>query len=86
MQSIKKEKGITLIVLVITIIVLGILTFVIATNITPYNNERTKVKFETDLGSLEEEINQYYARLREIPIINRYIISDEMKSYTNVNM
>ena len=69
------EKGITLITLVITIIVLMILTFTISVNIEDYTLKRAKNEFETDLLRLNEEINQYYSREKKLPIINKPTIA-----------
>ena len=68
----KNNKGITLISLVITIILLMILTFTVAINVENYNSEKIKSNFKSDIKTLEEEVNQYYARIKELPIANEY--------------
>ena len=65
---IKGQNGITLIILVITIILLAILTFTIMVNFKPYSNEKRRAAFESDARALKEEIDQYYARYGELPI------------------
>ena len=82
-----KNKGISLITLVITIIVLAILTFTMAVNINPYKNEKIKKDFETDLKRLEEKVSQYYTRTGELPIKNKYNVelTDEFLATRNVN-
>ena len=81
----REEKGITLITLSITIIVMAILAFSIAVNIEPYNNQNNKNDFETDIQRLTEEINQYYARVKEIPIINRFTNTSMLEGIKNIN-
>lgn len=81
----KNNKGITLITLVITIVVLVILTFSISVNIQQYGDIKIKNNFEHDITILEEEINQYYARNKELPILNKYTNTDTFKQYKNVN-
>lgn len=81
----KNEKGITLIVLIVTIIVLIILTFTITVNIDQYVKEKEKSNFEKDMLSLREEINQYYARVKELPIINRYTNLSMLNGIKNIN-
>ena len=73
----KSNKGITLITLTITIVILMILTFTLTINVSQYAEEKKKADFEKDIQSLKEEIHQYYARVKQIPIIN---------SYTNLSM
>lgn len=82
----KSQKGITLIALIITVVVLIILTFTVTINIDKYDNQNKKSNFETDIRMLKEEIDQYYAREKKLPIINKYsnssLIPNEVK---NVN-
>ena len=68
----KKQSGITLTALVITLVVLIILTFTIAINYRPYSNEKVKSNFKADVKELREEVDQYYARNHELPVINKY--------------
>lgn len=68
-EKLKSEKGITLVALVITIVILLILTGVTITgintsnNIVPYNN------MIADITLLEEKISMYYNKYGEIPIL-----------------
>lgn len=67
-MSVKIKKGISLVVLVITIIVMIILTgFVIAmtTNIIPSSREAS---FLSDLSILEDKIKEYYTNTGALPI------------------
>lgn len=81
----KNEKGITLLTLAITIAVLMILTFNITGNIGAYKEQKVKADFETDMQRLKEEINQYYARVKDIPIINRYTNTSMLQGIKNIN-
>lgn len=83
------EKGVTLITLVVTIIILMILTVTISVNVEDYKIRKMTNEFETDLLILNEEINQYYSREKELPIINKYdnevIVEIEKNSNDNEN-
>lgn len=81
----KSERGITLITLSVTIILLLILTFVITVNIEPYKEERAKTNFDIDMQRLNEEINQYFAREKELPIINPYTNLSMLEGIRNIN-
>ena len=79
------EKGITLISLVITIIILMILTFSVTVNIDNFANEDRRAKFQSDMRSLKEEIDQYYVREKKLPVINKYTNLSTIESVKNVN-
>lgn len=81
----KNQKGVTLITLSITIVVMIILTFTITVNIEPYKNQRIKTNFETDMKRLREEINQYYARVKELPTINKFTNTSMLEGIKNIN-
>ena len=81
----KNNKGVTLITLAITIAVLMILTFNITVNIGAYTEQKTKANFETDMQRLREEINQYYARVKDIPVINKYTNTSMLEGIKNIN-
>ena len=54
----RSEKGVTLIALTITIVVLIILSFTLVVNIEPYKERKAKTNFELDMQRLKEEISQ----------------------------
>lgn len=81
----KNNKGITLIALIITIVVLMILTFTITVNVDQYATQKIKANFEKDIKSLNEEINQYYARKKKLPIINKFSNISMLENIRNVN-
>lgn len=70
-EGISQDKGITLVSLIITIIILLILTGVTISNlsssseVTPYNNMIADIKL------LEDKISVYYNKYGEIPIIEK---------------
>jgi len=81
----KKENGVTLITLIITIIILIILTFTLSVNVDQIGEQNKRTRFESDLKSLQEEVNQYYARVKELPIINKYTNTSMLEEIKNVN-
>lgn len=81
----KSEKGITLLTLVITIVLMIILTFTISVNIQPYKEQRAKTNFEQDMQNLREEILQLYARTKWVPIRNPYTNTSMLEDIKNVN-
>lgn len=81
----KSEKGITLITLSITIIVLIILTTTMSINAPQFGEKNKKNKFENDIESLKEEIDQYYARNKTIPVINKYTNTSMLEKNVNDN-
>ena len=81
----KNQKGITLITLMITIVVLLILTFTVSVNISIYIEQRKITNFQSDIETLKEEISQYYARKKDIPIINRFTNTSMLEGIKNIN-
>lgn len=81
----RSEKAVTLITLTITIIVLIILTFTITINMDQLGNQNKKSDFETDVKSLKEEVDQYYAQNKKLPIINKFTDTSMLDEVKNVN-
>lgn len=81
----RNQKAVTLISLIITIAVMIILTFTITVNIEPYKNQKRRTNFETDMTRLKEEVSQYFARVKTIPIINRYTNTTMLDGIRNIN-
>ena len=81
----KDQKGITLITLVITMVVMLILTITISVNFGSYKMELEKANFEEDINSLREAVEHYYAQNKELPVINRYGYTTILTSTKNVN-
>ena len=85
MNILKKQNGVTLVALVITVILLIILTFTITLNVNQYDGQKIKSNFENDINSLNEEIAQYYIRTKTLPIINKYTNTTMLTGVKNVN-
>ena len=85
MKLIKSQKGVTLIVLVITIVVLGVLSFTVIANIDGLTSARNKTNFEEDINKLAEAVEQYYARNKELPIANIYTNTSMLEGIKNTN-
>lgn len=84
-SKMKNERGISLITLSITILLLIILTFTLTVNIEPYRDEKAKTNFEIDMQRLNEEINQYFARVKQLPISRQYTNTSMLEGIKNVN-
>lgn len=81
----KSQKGVTLITLILTIVIILILTFTFTINIVPYKEQKMKSNFENDIQTLNEEINQYYTRVKKIPILNAYENISMLEGIRNLN-
>ena len=81
----RNNRGITLITLVFTLIILIILSFTMLINLEQYAGKKRKANFEEDMQTLKEEISQYYARNKELPIINKYTNISMLDYSTNKN-
>lgn len=71
-KYLKSNKGITLMTLTLTIVVMMILTFTVSININTYIERNNRINLETDIIKLKEEIDYYYSKNKELPIINKY--------------
>lgn len=71
-KNLKSNKGITLITLVITIVVMLILSFTISINANNYIERTKKANLDTDLQRLQEKVEIYYSKNKEIPMLNKY--------------
>lgn len=85
MELLNKNKGITLISLIITIIILLILVTTTSVNIGNYKDKKEKVDFQNDMQRLEEGITQYYAREKKLPIRNKYTNTAMLEDIKNKN-
>lgn len=65
----KSEKGITLILLVITIIVLGLISVTVSVNISQINKLTSYTKFKADMEKLNEAVSIAYKNLNDISTI-----------------
>lgn len=81
MINIKENKGITLVSLVITIIIILILTGVTTRNFSISNEEAKYNKMISDIKLLNDKILVYYNKYEEIPITDRQITIDGIVYY-----
>lgn len=81
----KSNKGITLITLSITIIIMMILSFTVSVNTSMYIERKKKTNFETDIIKLQEEVSHYYVENKELPIANKYTNVDMLEKDINDN-
>lgn len=66
--KVKKEKGITLTILVITVLVLIIVTSVMASNVTSSINMAKLTKLQNDIEQLNDRVAAYYVETGKLPI------------------
>ena len=84
MENLKSEKGITLIVLIITLVILLIFITTVNINISGYVEKKAYTNFETDLRQLKESIDYYYSVNKVLPIQNKYTNSEAISSIDEV--
>lgn len=73
-KNLKYEKGITLIVLIMTVIVLLILTGTVISEIGSSNQVATRNKMYADINLLKDKVLIYYNKYEELPktdLVNR---------------
>ena len=81
----KNNKGVTLVILIITILIMVIISGTITYNVTQ-NMETTKLSnFYTDLKLLQDKISIYYAKFGGIPIKEEFEGKDDFKTVKNPN-
>ena len=59
-KNIRSERGITLTVLVITVVVLSILSFTIIINMKTRTNISKLSQLKSDISTLEEKVSNFY--------------------------
>ena len=74
----KSNKGITLMVLIITLVIMLILMVTITVNIDGYAQRKRFAELETDITKLKEEVDLYYSKYKELPIANKYINTEAL--------
>lgn len=83
MQKIKQEKGITIVSLVITMIVLSILTFTIILNTKESSEVQNLMNLRTDISNLKEKISNFYNEYGELPADIEYTNIENIKGILN---
>lgn len=71
-SKVKQEKGVTLIVLVITVIALSILTFTITVNTKNSAEIRRLSQLKSDIANLNQKVSDFYNKYGEIPASIEY--------------
>ena len=79
-KKLKKENGITMIALAVTLAVMLVLIGTYSFNMDKFIEQRAKTKFDTDIKQLKEYIDYYYSKNKQIPIANRYINNDALNA------
>lgn len=69
MKNNKTKKGVSLIILVITVILLSILAAVISINTTLMTDEAREAKFKDELKTIEDRIKEYYVLTGTLPVL-----------------
>ena len=70
MKNVFNNKGISLVSLVITVIVILILSSIIVLNINGYIDTRRLDNMYTDIDLLEDKVLNYYAKYGKIPVLD----------------
>ncbi len=77
-MNFKNEKGITLIVLTIMIIVIIILSSIVVIEGSGLLSIKKVNEMYSDIGIINTEISNYYLRVGEIPVIEKYCDKSNM--------
>ena len=85
MKKIKSEKGITIVSLIMTIIILTILSSIAITTIKSSNNIAPYNKMIADISLLEDKALIYYNKYGEIPKTENYI-TDKGTTYYEIDL
>ncbi|MBO5413673.1 MAG: type II secretion system protein [Clostridia bacterium] len=81
----RKQRGITLLALSITIIVLLILTTTFTYNIDSYVDNKKRGDITADLQRVSEKISNYYAINKQLPILNKYTNTENIQDVITSN-
>ena len=76
MQKIKEEKGVTLLILVITVIVLALISIPIVVNTTDVTELQEYTYFKSDIDKLRESIETTYADIEDLSTIGPVYTGD----------
>lgn len=81
----RKQKGVTLLSLAITIVVLLILVGTFTYNIDSYVHNKRKGDITADLQRINEKVQNYYARNKQLPVLNKYTNLENIKNVISSN-
>ena len=76
MQKIKKEKGVTLLILVITVVILALISIPIIVNTTDVSELQKYTYFKSDIDKLRETIETTYADMDDLSTIGPVYTGD----------
>lgn len=79
-NKIRKERGITLITLAITVVILIIITTTLATNSYDSLQLSRLTKLENDIKALEDRVAAYYVKYGELPVYGESFTKEELES------
>lgn len=71
-KKVKSQKGVTMMILVITIMVLMILSFQVYYNVRPTMEIRTYENFRVDIAKIDAFVEDYYKRNNKLPVLEKY--------------
>lgn len=80
----KSEKGITMVVLIVTIVVIILITGAVIYNISNYTNSNIEANIKADMEMLHDKIVMYYSKYEEIPKTDRSINLYNYSSNDNI--
>lgn len=86
MEFIKNQKGITMVIVLVTIIIIGIFATITITAITKTDNVGPYNKMIADINLLEDKILIYYNQNGEIPIIANTEETIDNKVYSKIDL
>lgn len=84
-MNLKNEKGITLISLTMTVIILLILTGVIIYNSSSYITMNKLNNLYTDIELINSKIDEYYLKYDDLPLLCEYVDQETLKSILDDN-
>ncbi len=82
-MKLKEEKGITLISLALTIILLLIITSVVIYNSTNYVTMKKLNDLYIDIEAISSKVDEYYLKYGELPILCKYVNKEKLKELIN---
>lgn len=71
-KNIKSEKGITMIILVITIMVLMVLSIQVYMNLKPVTEIKIYENFRVDIANIEMFVEDFYKNSNKLPAVEKY--------------
>lgn len=82
----KKSSGITIIILVVTLVIMGIIAGTVIFQATDNIKYANLKHLYNDLELLEDKVNLYYVKYNEIPIISKYDTDNYSSEFKDENI